>query len=526
MRHERLSVLLDGYDQHKREYLVNGFKRGFSIESASAAACQCSKNSKFVTDNPGIIWPFIEQELKANRFQGPFNDMPFPNMYLSPLGARPKKTPGSYRLIHDLSYPYDGQRSVNDGIPVSFSSVKYYTVADAIDCILELGPGSFLCKTDIQSAFRIVPVRLEDHHLLGFVYGGQYYYDTCLSMGLSSSCRIFEEFSTALQWILVNKLHVSHTLHMVDDFLLLGKTFEQAKLALEIFQELCSFLGVPLATNKTFGPVTRLPFLGVDLCTITMSAYVPLDKLISYSKELLTLFDKNFTTKSHLRQIIGRLNWATAVVQGGRPFLRRFIDLTVGIKHNFQKLKVTKGIRQDAKMWLRFLTSHQGKVMFLPHSWVMSDVINLQSDASPVAGAFVYGSQWFRIPFPPNWASMNIACLEFYPILVGLFIFSHKLSNHRIVFVTDNMAVCHIINSQTSKDPTLLHFIREFVLICLRNNIHFSAQYIRSQNNYVPDFISRSQPSRTWLRAYGLSIYPVPVPHRWKPSVYELEFST
>ena len=81
--------------------------------------------------------------------------------------------------------------------------------------------------------------------------------------------------------------------------------------------------------------------------------------------------------------------------------------------------------------------------MFLPHSWVMSNVINLQSDASPTAGAFVYGSQWFRIEFPPNWAEMNIACLEFYPILVGLDIFSRKLSNHRIVFVTDNMAVSY-----------------------------------------------------------------------------------
>ena len=394
--------MLDGYDPVKRAYLVNGFKLGFSIESSSNFACRTNKNSKFVNENHDIIWPFIEKELLAGRFKGPFDTLPFPNMYLSPLGARPKRTPGAYRLIHDLSYPYDGERSVNDGIPASFSSVQYHTVADAIDYILELGPGSFLCKTDIQSAFRIIPVRQEDHHLLGFTYGGKYYYDTSLSMGCSSSCCVFEEFSTALQWILVNKLHVHYSLHMVDDFLLLGKTHRQAELALEIFQELCNFLGVPLAANKTFGPVTRLPFLGIDLCTISMTAYIPLDKLVAYSKELLTLFDRNFTTKSQLRQIIGRLNWATSVVQGGRPFIRRFIDLTMGIKHNFQKIKVTSGIRHDARVWLRFFTSHHGRVMFLPKSWISSDAINLHSDASPQAGAFVYGSQWMRIEFPAD----------------------------------------------------------------------------------------------------------------------------
>ncbi len=522
---DRLDLLLQGYDPAKRSYLVEGFRKGFSLESSSNYACQCSKNSKFVSHNPEIIWPFIQQELQANRFRGPFDSLPFNNMYLSPLGARPKRTPGSYRLIHDLSYPYDGERSVNDGIPASFSSVHYHTIADAIDYILELGPGTFLCKTDIQSAFRIVPVRLEDHHLLGFVYGGKYYYDTFLSMGCASSCRIFEEFSTALQWILVNKLKVPFSLHMVDDFLVMGRTFQQAKLALEILQEMCKFIGVPLAPNKTFGPATRLPFLGVDLCSVSMSAYIPLDKLVAYSKELLLLFDQQFTTKTQMRQIIGRLNWATSVVQGGRPFIRRFIDITMRVKHNFQKLKITKGIRQDALMWLRFLTSHQGKVMFLPHSWVMSDVINLQSDASPLAGAFVYGSQWLRIVYPPTWSNLNIACLEFYPILVGLAIFAHKLANHRIVFITDNMAVSHIINSQTSKDPILLQFIRQFVLLCLSNNKHFSSSYIESKSNYVPDFISRTQPSRTWLEAYGLSPYPVVVPHQWRPNVYKLECS-
>ncbi len=322
---------------------------------------------------------------------------------------------------------------------------------------------------------------------------------------------------------MTNKFHVHNILHMVDDFLILGASHDEAKLGLDIFQQLCEFLGVPLARDKTFGPATKLPFLGIDLCTVSMSAFILLDKLISYTKELLSLFEGCFTTKQHLRQIIGCLNWATAVVQGGQPFIRRFIDKTIGVRGNLQKLLVTAGMKADAKMWMRFLTSQSGRVLFLPESWVSSETINLQSDASKSAGAFVYGTNWFRIDYPAQWADYNIAYLEFYRIVAGLDIFAQKLANHRILFVTDNMAVCHIINSQTSKNQYLLQLLRIFVLICMAHNIHFSASYIESRNNVISDFISRCQPQETWLKDCGLSILPVQVPERWKPSSCDLE---
>ena len=112
-------------------------------------------------------------------------------------------------------------------------------------------------------------------------------------------------------------------------------------------------------------------------------------------KELLDLFEVKFTTKQKLCQIIGRLNWATSVIEGGRPFIRRFINRTIGILNNHQKLAVPHGLKADAKMWLHFLTEHSGRAFFLPCEWVNSEVINLHSDASVEAGSFIYGSQWF-----------------------------------------------------------------------------------------------------------------------------------
>ncbi len=513
-----MARLLQGYDRDKADYLIKGFSEGFRIESSSTSACQAPRNSLFVERNPDIIEPFIRKEVQSGRFRGPFKDPPFTNMYVSPLGARPKKQVGKYRIIHDLSYPYDGVRAVNDGIPHEVASVQYYSVADAVDLILDAGGTAYLCKTDIEHAFRNLPIHPDDHHLLGFQFNNMYYYDTCLSMGCASSCSIFESFTTALQWIASNKCGIDRIVHMVDDFFMVGVNEKQAAMYLDVFRELCSFLGVPLSEEKTFGPSQRLPFLGIDLCVRSMTAFIPLDKRIAYAKELLGLFDSRFTTKQDMRQIVGRLNWATSVVQGGRPFIRRFIDRFVGVRSNHQKLYITDGLREDAKVWLRFLTQHNGKVMFLPRTWVESDVVNLNSDASVNAGSFMYGSKWFRIEYPKSWCKCNIAFLEFYPIVVGLDMFQHKLANHRIHFITDNMAICHVINSQTSKHHGILLLLRIFVLICIKANIHFSASYIKSKDNNVADYLSRFQPSATKLTTFGLSLWPERVPPRWLPS--------
>ena len=78
---------------------------------------------------------------------------------VSPLGVVPKKAPGEYRLIHHLSFPHGA--SVNDGISTENSFVQYARVDDAVTMIKQLGRGCFLAKTDIKSAFRIIPTIID-----------------------------------------------------------------------------------------------------------------------------------------------------------------------------------------------------------------------------------------------------------------------------------------------------------------------------------------------------------------------------
>ena len=83
-----------------------------------------------------------------------------------------------------------------------------------------------MAKTDLRNAFRLIPVSPQDYKLLSFSWQGGYYFDRCVNMGGSSSCKIFEAVSSALQWIAEHKFDCSNMVHILDDFFFAGSTYE------------------------------------------------------------------------------------------------------------------------------------------------------------------------------------------------------------------------------------------------------------------------------------------------------------
>ena len=69
-----------------------------------------------------------------------------------------------------------------------------------------------------------------------------------------TSCKIFEELSTAIEWITVNKLGIQAMVHVLDDFLLIeqSKSLAVAKFAQCI--DLCQQIGIPLSAEKIVFP--------------------------------------------------------------------------------------------------------------------------------------------------------------------------------------------------------------------------------------------------------------------------------
>jgi hypothetical protein len=322
--------LLCGYDVHVVSLLHKGFTLGFPLHFSGDRISFCSKNLASAYEHPDIVSAKLDKELQANRIAGPFHEPPFPNFRVSPLGVVPKKTPGEFRLIHHLSFPHGA--SINDNISSEHTAMCYSRVDNAISMIKKVGKGCFLAKTDIKNAFRIIPICPQDYDLLGIFWQGQFYYDRAMPMGCASSCRTFETFSTALQWVAQKHLNIAHLIHILDDYLMAASSYDQCCADLKNFLSLCEYLGIPIAPEKTVGPQTTLTFAGIELDTRLFEARLPADK-IAKSKVLLSKFlQRKKATLKEVQSLIGLLNFACSVVVPGRAFLRRLIDLTKGIR--------------------------------------------------------------------------------------------------------------------------------------------------------------------------------------------------
>ena len=77
--------------------------------------------------------------------------------------------------------------------------------------------------------------------------------------------------------------------HVLDDFLFLDQTYEDCLQILLSFLQMCSAIGIPIAEEKTYLPLTTMTFVGFSLDSSRMESSLPSDKL-SKAKDLLSNF--------------------------------------------------------------------------------------------------------------------------------------------------------------------------------------------------------------------------------------------
>ena len=100
------------------------------------------------------------------------------------------------------------------------SRVQYENIDVVIDFRKTFGCGALIAKTDIEDAFRVIIIHPLDYNHLGFQWRNKFFYDCVLPMGASSSCKIFNKFSSALKRIMLNRFEASGMSHILDDFFL------------------------------------------------------------------------------------------------------------------------------------------------------------------------------------------------------------------------------------------------------------------------------------------------------------------
>ena len=515
-----LKLELDKYDTVNRAHAVElrqGFSEGFKLGYSGPRELKLSKNLISAKENSEEVLSKIKGEIEKGRVGGPFEVTPFTNMRCSPIGLVPKKAPGEFRLIHHLSWP-EGN-SVNFHIDPEKASVKYTSFDDAIRVVQQSGQHCELAKCDIKSAFRLLPVHPSDYELLGFSFQDKYYFDKAMPFGCSVSCATWEKFSTFIEWVLTMKANRGMSIHYLDDYLFAGSQGSgDCKALLEIFHEICQHLGVPIAHEKTEGPVTKLVFLGLQIDTVEQTVTIPMDKLVEIVDKIKCMLSHKKTTLKQLQSMIGSLNFACRAVAPGRAFLRRLIGATIPLKAPHHVTRVNQHIAGDLNMWLEFLENYNGVSVFRDQTWLTNEDMEFYTDSAASIGMGIYlNGKWAQARwgthFPQETSGNNITFLEYFPILVALHIFEDEVRNKKVLFHCDNAAVVEIINNQTCKCPRVMDLVRPLVLQCMRLNTIIKAKHIPGVKNTIADAISRFNTQIFRLNAPEAEKLPTDIPH-------------
>ena len=332
-------------------------------------------------------------------------------------------------------------------------------------------------------------------------------------MGCAESCQIFERLTCAMQWVLHNRGAMAVS-HILDDFIFIGPPNSVSCLQdLKQFITLAEELSIPVKHEKTCFPSTLITVHGIELDTVKWEARLPSDKVQKLQSSIADIYKCRSVTLQQFQLVIGLLNFACRVISPGRAFLRRLINLTIGISRPGHHIRLNAEARADLAAWHYFISSFNGVTMIINSNWISSDAIKLYTDAASTQGfAAVFGSRWFNGRFPQIWQSYNIAVLELYPIVAALELWGRYMANHSVLFLTDNKAVVDVINKQSAKNPHLMRLVRRLLVTALKFNVYFKYKHIPGKTNVIADKLSRFQEGAARQMAPWLQMQPTKMP--------------
>ena len=446
------SLLLEtGYDQGKIEFLYKGFKEGFCLHYAGPleSGQRTAPNLKLRIGSPVELWNKVMKEVQLGRYAGPFEEPPFKDFVQSPIGLVPKDKGLKTRLIFNLSYPKTGN-SVNSGIPKEVCRVKYPHFEEAVKLCIHEGVNCSVAKSDMSSAFRHVPMRKDQWHLLVMkathpVSKKTYYFvDKYLPFGSSISCAIFQSVSDAIAHIVQQKVKKANV-NYLDDFLFAAAMKWFCDQQVQRFLDVCKDINFPVALEKTFWGTGVLVFLGLLLDTQRQLVCIPPDKI----SKALTLIDQFLNNKKatvlQFQRLCGSLNFLCRCIVPGRAFLRRLYLIGNKDLKQHHHVKITKEHKLDLTTWKFFLTQpdifYRG---FIQPELKTAQMLDMFSDASRNFklgfGAYC-GPEWtygqWNTEFC-NEVQPSIEYFELFAVAVGVLNWLKLFRNHKIVLFCDN----------------------------------------------------------------------------------------
>ena len=515
-------------------YLLDGLRNGFDtgIHPLPSRATEFN-NLWSARNNSTFVSSAIESERQKGFLIGPFSQPPFPIYRVNPIGVATRKFSGKQRLIVDCSWPHNNDSSshtnydnrippdtssINDLISKEEYSLKYVKLDDALKVLANLGPGCKLCKTDIQDAFKIIPLRPDLVPYYGIKWDNKYYFFTRLCFGCRSSPKIFDMLSRAIQFIATNNYGISMMFHLLDDFLTIDPPGADAERSMAILTLLFNRLQIPYHHDKTLGPESTLVWLGLEIDCDMQELRLDAVKLQRINSVINKYYKRKYCQKRELLSVLGHLTFAARAAKLGRSFTSRIISAAYSKPHLFDWIKITSEVRADLNIWQQILKQWNGVSYITPEITASnSELIVTDAAGSGYAGYYFRTGQWFQSSWPghlqlPVDSELSIAFQELYPIVVACLLFGDQWTHKNVLFLCDNSAAVHVINKGRSKSPKVMQLVRRLVLLATCKGFNYASMHLKGILNDTADSLSRFQMARFRSLQPNAAVQPLTCP--------------
>ncbi len=299
---------------------VSYLRQGASVHLAKPLGPCIVPNSKVALKYGEEVTDSIANWILKGFVAGPFISPPLSKFRCNSILAVPQ--PGKVRICINVSLPTGN--SLNESINKSkLEKVKMTSAKNFGFSIIEAGRNCRIGKFDLEDAYKIVPVPINELNLQGFSWLGRYFVELKQMFGTISSVQNFDIIGNTIKAICLAESTIPRRwVHrQLDDVPYVsrensmdGRKFET------LYRDTCKDLGIPLAPecpsfDKAFSNSTHGKVLGIIFDTTSLSWKLPKEKNSKYKNLLATLIRKKKVSLFDLQNLIGCLNHITQMCQ-------------------------------------------------------------------------------------------------------------------------------------------------------------------------------------------------------------------
>ena len=172
-----------------------------------------------------------------------------------------------------------------------------------------------MVSLDLQDTYLQVPVHPASRRYLRFCVGDAVYQFRALCFGLSSALQMFTRVMAPVSSIMHR--HGFRLLRYLDDWLVLGSTFQELVRARDLLLWLCHLLGIIVNPSKSsLVPTRTLDYLGMTLETSPLRVFPTLKRIRKFSLLLQDFLTDRLHPVSVWRSLLGMMSSMSAIVPG------------------------------------------------------------------------------------------------------------------------------------------------------------------------------------------------------------------